>query len=231
MTYEFTLILALPAGSPDPATWADALYESGCDDAVLGIGARGVIALEFDREAASAEKAIRSAIACAQRAIPDARLIEVKPDLVNLSDLADLLQCSRQNMRKYAAGEIKGVQAPFPVPSFSGSPNLWHLYEVSRWLSAHTELRPPAELLELARTTCQVNLELAQKIANNSSSGSSQTSGSSETENTEVVAMKRQIDEAMGSRASSSPTFRSLLPQRQFSSQELSFEPMFEAAE
>lgn len=61
----------------DPTAWLDALYETGCDDATVGVGKHGSIALDFSREAASAEEAIRSAIGDVQKAIPGAVLTEI----------------------------------------------------------------------------------------------------------------------------------------------------------
>src|SRR5271163_2361478 len=95
-TYEFTLLFALPEGARTPADFVDALYEAGCDDAVVGIGNPRSIALRFSRDAGTASEAVQSAIRGALEAIPDARLIEVKPDLVSLSDIAEFAGCSRQ---------------------------------------------------------------------------------------------------------------------------------------
>lgn len=162
-TYEFTLAFALPSASADPASFLDALFEAGCDDATVGVGRRGSIALDFSREARSAEKAIRTAVASVQRAIPGAQLLEIKPDLVNLTDVAELVGVSRQNIRKYAAGEMRTVDVPFPVPCFSGTPSLWHLYEIAVWLFKHTDLRPRREIVELSFAAYKINLEAQQR--------------------------------------------------------------------
>ena len=161
--YDFALTFTLPDRSADPADYLDALYEAGCDDATVGIGKRGSIALEFTREAEGAEKAVQSAIAGVGKAIPGAELVEVKPDLVNLTDVADMLGCSRQNIRKYASGEIAAVKAPFPAPAFVGSPDLWHFVEVGSWLIRHTDLKPRREILETAAAAGAVNLETQKK--------------------------------------------------------------------
>ena len=68
--YEFTLTFSLPGEDDNPEQYLDALYESGCDDAVLGTGQPGTIGLDFVREAESAEDAVRSAIANVEAAIP-----------------------------------------------------------------------------------------------------------------------------------------------------------------
>lgn len=158
-TYEFVLTFALKDSNADPLDYSDALYEAGCDDATVGVGKRGSIALDFSREAPDAKTAIQSAIDAVLKAIPGAELVEAKPDLVNLSDLAEMVGCSRQNVRKYAAGEIRTAQSPFPLPAFTGAPDLWHLLEVVAWLSEHTELRPPKEVMEISAVNYRVNLE------------------------------------------------------------------------
>jgi hypothetical protein len=76
MVYEFSLKFALADHSADPEQHLDALFEAGCDDATIGIGKRGAIALSFAREAVSAKIALSSAIKTAQKAIPGAMLIE-----------------------------------------------------------------------------------------------------------------------------------------------------------
>lgn len=48
----------------------------GRDDALIGVGLPGRLALEFVREAHSAHEAIEGAIEDVRRAIPNARLIE-----------------------------------------------------------------------------------------------------------------------------------------------------------
>ena len=84
----------------DADALVERLAEAGCDDALVGTGQKGRIALNFIREAASAKEAIISALTDVKRVIPHARLLEVTPDFVGLSDVAELLGVSRQNMRK-----------------------------------------------------------------------------------------------------------------------------------
>lgn len=73
--YEFLLQLQLPDAGDDPAQWVDALAQAGCDDATVGIGQRGRIALDFAREARSAFEAVASAVRAVKRAIPGATLV------------------------------------------------------------------------------------------------------------------------------------------------------------
>src|SRR5690242_12916771 len=102
MEYEFILKFALPNPDDDPSNFLDALYEAGCgDDSVIGVGKRGTIALDFTRHGESAEEAVLSAVEAVRKTIRGAVLTEVSPDLVTLAGVADVIGCSRQNIRKY----------------------------------------------------------------------------------------------------------------------------------
>ena len=151
--YEFILTFSLPDVQDDPERYLDALYEAGCDDALIGTGQVGSIALEFVREAESAAAAVNSAIANVKDVIPGAELIEVKPDLVGLTDVAEILKCSRQNIRKYMIG-----YADFPKPVYTGTASLWHLWE----LTGFSKFDFPRTIAELSRTTFEINLNIQQ---------------------------------------------------------------------
>lgn len=84
MEYDFVLKFKLAEGSADANDLVERLGEEGCDDAVIGIGQPGRIALNFTREADSAQQAIISALEDVRRVIPDAELIEASPDPAGL---------------------------------------------------------------------------------------------------------------------------------------------------
>lgn len=151
--YEFTLKFILPADAADPEAHLEALGEAGCDDALVGVGQRGRIALDFTREARNAFAAVTSALRDVRRAIPEAVLAEATPDFVGLTDVADIAGFTRQNMRKLMLANV----ATFPPAVHDGSPALWHLANVLEWLK--TQRRPvDAGLLELARATMKLNI-------------------------------------------------------------------------
>lgn len=77
MECTFTLKYLLPAGDMDVDAVLDRLAEEGCDDALVGVGLPGYLALEFVREGTSSHHEIESAIEDVRRAVPTARLIEV----------------------------------------------------------------------------------------------------------------------------------------------------------
>lgn len=150
---EFELTFAVPAAI-DVDALTERLAEAGCDDATLGVGRRGRVALLFAREAGSAAQAVLGAIRAVRRAVPEARLLEASPDLVGLTDVAELLGVSRQNVRKLL---FASASTP-PAPVHGGRPAIWRLAKVLRWLRDEKAYRVPDDLLELAETTLQVNL-------------------------------------------------------------------------
>ena len=154
MEIEFTLKYRLSANDENHDALVERLYEAGCDDALVGLGVPGQLGLEFIREASSAEEAILSALADVTRAIPDAQLIEVGPDLVGLTEVADLLEMSRQNMRKVM---LKNP-AEFPVPVHSGSSSIWHLALVLQFLQER-EYSVSQPMVDVSRAAMRLNIE------------------------------------------------------------------------
>ena len=63
-THEFTIVAS--GLDPEAEDFEDRFYEAGCDDATISFQ-KGVILLEFAREAPSFAKALISAIADVQR--------------------------------------------------------------------------------------------------------------------------------------------------------------------
>ena len=151
--YEFTLRFALPSGQVQTDDLLERLGAAGCDDALIGIGHPGRIALEFTRAAPSAREAIFGAIADMRRAISGADLVEVAPDLVGVTDVADLVGCSRQNIRNL----MTACGSKAPAPLHEGRSALWHLSPVLCWLAAEKAYDVDGQLLELAEATMKVN--------------------------------------------------------------------------
>lgn len=154
--YTFTLIFSLPNHQKDPEQWIAALGAGGCDDALIGIGVTGRVALNFIREAANAEEALVSAIQDVLRAVPGATLVEAAPDLVGLTDVAELLGFTRQYIRK-----VMVTREAFPLPVHDGKTALWNLETVLRWMRANRVMAVPAPLLEISVVTRQCNLRRA----------------------------------------------------------------------
>jgi len=152
--YDFTLKFALGDPGIDPEEFLERLLANGCDDAVAGLGQHGRIALNFVREAPSAMDALVSALPDVKRTIPAAVLVEAAPDLVGLTDIATLLNFSRQNMRKLVTKN--GPQ--FPLPVHEGKPAIWHLAQVLAWLRERDIYRIDDAMLDIAYVNMHCNL-------------------------------------------------------------------------
>lgn len=152
--YEFTLKFKLPDSNVDPDSYVECLYESGCDDAIIGTGKKGYIALDFIRESTSAYEAMANAIKEVRKAIPLAEIVEASPDFVGVSDVATLLGCSRQNIQKLISSDILRC----PPALYGGSQSIWHLLELLTWLREYKNYKIDEALIEIAQATRGLNL-------------------------------------------------------------------------
>ena len=130
MEYDFEMKFKLGESDPAGDELVELLGEEGCSDALVGVGLPGRVALSFTREAASARRAVVSALKDVKRIIPGASLIEISPDFVGLTEVAERVGVSRQNMRKL----MLAYPESFPAPVHEGSAALWHLLPVLQWL-------------------------------------------------------------------------------------------------
>jgi len=155
--YAFSLSFHLPDPKADPEDLLDALYEAGCDDALVGTGVHGTIGLDFRRAASSARRAVDSAVHDVKKAVPDAELIEISPDYIGVSEIAELLGCTRQNARKLV------VNTTFPpAMHLSGHASIWRAVDVVDWaIENGRELTEPniAPFRELAAEAAAINAE------------------------------------------------------------------------
>jgi hypothetical protein len=125
--YNFALHFKLADHKADPSIYEDRLFEAGCDDALLGIGQKGYIGLDFIRISSSAIEAVYSAIENVKSVIPDSELYYISPDVVGIPEIATIMNCTRQNILKLKNSHIDTF--PFPINTDGKSLN-WHLAEV-----------------------------------------------------------------------------------------------------
>lgn len=158
---EFTFTLKFKLNTPEITDEDIALRlgEAGCTDALVGLGVTGQVSLEFIREANTAQEAILTALAAVKQALPQAQLIEAAPDWVGLTEVADLMGVSRQNMRQLMLHHAQ----EFPVPIHTGNASVWHLAQVLDFMN---ERRYPLThtLRDVARTTMQINIAKQQML-------------------------------------------------------------------
>lgn len=152
MEYIFTLKYRLAEPASDVDELVACLGAAGCDDSLIGLGTPGRIALEFTRDAPDARTAMVSALEDVKRAIPAAKLIEASPDYVGLSDVAELVGVTRQNMRKLMLNSLS-----FPIPIHEGSAAVWHLADILSWLDAKGNYNFERSILEVAKTAMLLN--------------------------------------------------------------------------
>ena len=108
--YDFTLKFDLKNPELDPSIYVESLYESGCDDALIGLGQKGYIVLNFIREALSSEQAVTRAIAHVKNVIPFATLVETTLHIAgnNVSLNSEHLGTTKQaNVREKAKGTAR----------------------------------------------------------------------------------------------------------------------------
>jgi hypothetical protein len=134
-SFEFSIIASgLDRNAED---FESRFIEAGCDDATIS-WQKGVIILDFDRDAHSFAHAIASAFQDVGRA--GAHVIRVEPDhLVSLSDVAARSKMTRAAASLYAKGE-RGEGFPAPAVRVTCEHSLWDWYEVAQWLHRRGKL-------------------------------------------------------------------------------------------
>lgn len=152
--YEFTLKFKLQDSQIDPDIYVEQLYESGCDDAVIGTGKKGYIGLNFIRESSSAYEAISSAVKDIKKVIAEGVLVEAAPDLVGITDIANLLGCTRQNIQKLIAKD----NSTCPPAIYGGAQSIWHLAEFLNWLIDSKKHSVSESLVEVAKVNMSLNV-------------------------------------------------------------------------
>jgi len=159
MEYEFTLKLKLASDITNMDEVIERLGEQGCTDALVGLGQPGYIGLDFVRDAENATSALLSAIDDVKQALPSAALVEVGPDFVGLTDVAEVVGLSRQNIRKLMLGHHQH----FPAPIHSGNPSIWHLAQVLAFFKER-QYAFPMTVFEVSHTAMQINIAKEQPL-------------------------------------------------------------------
>lgn len=160
--YNFTLTLS--GVTYDTDGLEDALYESGCDDALICAYGNSVYA-EFDREADSLDKAISSAVENIESAGIGAIVESVDSALVGLSDIAEMTNMSRQAIAMLKDGTRGSGDFPCPIQRIKGQSPLWDWADVAQWLLQNGRLPEGSELLNNARVLSKWNLALRTSVS------------------------------------------------------------------
>lgn len=144
--YNFGLILSGVDGSTKDLE--DALFEAGCDDALLHFRYNTVY-MDFDRQANCLAEAIVSAIQAVEAAGIGAIVSTVRPEaLVTISDIAMRTGLTRQAIENYTAGRRGRKNFPLPVSKIDSRSALWRWIEVAEWLYQHNEITDPQLIVD-----------------------------------------------------------------------------------
>lgn len=152
--YNFTLTLS--GVTHETEGLEDALYESGCDDALICAYGNSVY-IEFDREAGSLDEAISSAVNNIESADIGAIVESVDSALVGLSDIAEMTHMSRQAIAMLKDGTRGSGDFPCPIQRIKGQSPLWDWGDVAHWLSTNGRLNQDSELVVNARLLSKWN--------------------------------------------------------------------------
>jgi len=162
--HHFVLVLS-GVSEPD-GQLEDALYEAGCNDALLAFR-NGVAYLEFARRAPHLDTAILSAIREVEQADPRLSVVSVEPgDSVNASEIARRAQLTREYIRLLVQGKRGDGDFPAPLSGITGKTLVWSWAEVGRWMREHNLLEDRS-VVETAETIRDINdaLDLRQHPA------------------------------------------------------------------
>lgn len=132
---EFHFALLVSGLDVDDDTQVGAFYSHGCEDATLED--RGSLAMAtFYREAASPEAALNSALADIESAVAGAQVVGVDDQLVNATDIADLVDRTPESVRQLASGARGTGDFPPPAGIVGNGIRVWRWAEIRPWLAA-----------------------------------------------------------------------------------------------
>lgn len=163
-TYQFTLVLdGVEEQTPH---LEDALFEAGCDDALMNYK-NGAVYLDFDRAGDNLEEAIISAIKDVEKSNIGAVIVSVAPEhLVSLSDIAKRVAMTRQAVSLLMLGDRGMGNFPKPILKISNKSPLWRWISVAEWFYQQGKIKDRA-IIDDANIVEDINaaLELRNKDA------------------------------------------------------------------
>lgn len=129
--FEFTLVTNQTGR--DGESMADALFEGGCDDAVV-VSVNGTLCIEFERPGDDPEQVISEAIVQIKKALPGVDVVRVEPDpLVTLADAAERMGVSRQHLHNKFSRKRGDGTFPLPVSRVTSKNPLFHWVDILDW--------------------------------------------------------------------------------------------------
>lgn len=138
-SYQFTLILDnVDENTPN---LEDALFEAGCDDALINFR-NGVISLDFERRGNDFEQTILSAIKNIESSGIGTTVKMVTPEhFVNLTDIANRVGLTTQALSLYVLGKRGDGSFPKPILKIHNKSPLWKWTDVAKWLYEQRKIK------------------------------------------------------------------------------------------
>lgn len=101
---------------------------------------RGRHFLDVTESGANAIDAAHRIVVRLRKSLPGLRLLRTDPDLVGVSDIAERVGRSRQNVQQWVNGERRQGRLPFPEPEgVAGRSPVWRWGDVNAWLAQFGE--------------------------------------------------------------------------------------------
>jgi len=101
---------------------------------------RGRHFLDVSESGANAIDAAHRIVVRLRKSLPDLRLLRTDPDLVGVSDIAERVDRTRQNVQQWVNGERRQDKRPFPDPEgIAGRSPVWRWGDVNAWLAQFGE--------------------------------------------------------------------------------------------
>lgn len=135
--YSFTLVLT--GVNENTEGLEDALFESGCDDALINFK-NGIVYLDFDRESHNLKNAIMSAIRDIERAKIGAKAHHLEGAYVTLSEIAKRTNFTKQAISLFIQGKRGAGNFPTPFSGVTSASPIWRWKDVVHWLSENEKL-------------------------------------------------------------------------------------------
>ncbi len=135
-TYHFTIVIR--DARTDTPGLEDRLFTAGCDDALV-CSCNQTVYLEFDREAESAEAALRSALDNIRAAGFSDPVIQ-EAGVSTLAEMAERAGVTRAALSLYAKNKRGDGHFPAPMYGVASGSALYSWPEVAEWLYKHGTL-------------------------------------------------------------------------------------------
>ncbi len=129
--YQFTLVLkGVDENTPE---LEDALYNAGCNDALINFR-EGTVYLDFDRKANTLKEAVISAIRDIESSSLGGIVVSVAPeDFVTESEIAKRSSNSRQTVSLWIKDKRRKL-FPKPIMKLANRSPFWKWREIAEWL-------------------------------------------------------------------------------------------------